>query len=100
MTHPHGIHCIHICGFNPAKWCPTCRASWDQHAAIALTLMPEPSEAQRVAIIDTYRTMVDTTFTSVVLSEIERGELPAPLGFPAPESFGEKLRALAEPSQS
>jgi hypothetical protein len=42
--------------------------------------------------------MANATLASVVLSEIERGELPAPLGFPAPESFGERLRALAEPS--
>ena len=100
MSHPHGIHCIHICGFNPARWCGECRASWEQHAAIALAVLPEagPTEAERRAIIDTYRVLTDTTLAYVVLSEIERGDLPAPLSFPAPESFGQKLRALAEPS--
>jgi hypothetical protein len=65
-----------------------------------LATLPDggPTETERRAIIDTYRVLTDTTLASVVLSEIERGDLPAPLGFPAPESFGEKLRALAEPS--
>jgi hypothetical protein len=100
MSHPHGINCIHICGFNPARWCAECRASWEQHAAIALATLPPdgPTEAERRAIIDTYRLMANTTLASVVLSEIERGDLPAPLGFPAPESIGPRLRAAAEPS--
>ena len=59
---------------------------------------PEPSEADRRAVIDLYRSYVDMSLAYAVLSEIERGELPAPVGFPAPESFGEKLRACAEPS--
>jgi hypothetical protein len=49
-------------------------------------------------VIDLYRSYVDTSLAYVVLCEIERGELPAPVGFPAPESLGEKLRACAEPS--
>jgi hypothetical protein len=49
-------------------------------------------------VIDLYRRYVDTYLAYVVLSEIERGELPAPVGFPASESLGEKLRACAEPS--
>jgi hypothetical protein len=49
-------------------------------------------------VIDLYRASVDLSLAYVVLSEIERGDLPAPVGFPAPESFGEKLRACAEPS--
>ena len=98
MSHPHGIHCLHICGFNPARWCPECRRSWEHYAAGALVAIPEPTEEERRAIIATYRTLVDTTLAYVVLSEIERGDLPAPLCFPAPESFGEKLRAAAEPS--
>ena len=98
MSHPHGIHCIHICGFNPARWCAGCRHSWDQFVAGALVVTPEPSEADRRAVIDLYRSYVDMSLAYAVLSEIERGELPAPVGFPAPESLGEKLRACAEPS--
>ena len=100
MTHPHGIHCIHICGFNPARWCTGCRSSWDQYVAGALAVIPEPSEAERRAVIDLDRASVDLSLAYAVLSEIERGELPAPVGFPAPESFGEKLRAAAQPSQN
>jgi hypothetical protein len=59
---------------------------------------PEPSEDDRRAVIDLYRQYVDTSLAYVVLSEIEHGDLPAPVGFPAPESLGEKLRAAAEPS--
>ena len=98
MSHPHGIHCIHICGFNPARWCAGCRSSWEQFVAGALVVTPEPSEDDRRAVIDLYRQYVDTSLAYVVLSEIERGELPAPVGFPAPESLGEKLRACAVPS--
>ena len=98
MSHPHGIHCIHICGLNPARWCAECRRSWEQFAASVLIVTPEPTETERRAAIDTYRKSVDLSLAYVVLSEIERGELPAPVGFPAPESLGEKLRACAEPS--
>ena len=98
MSHPHGINCIHICGFNPARWCAGCRSSWEQFVAGALVVTPEPSETERRAVIDLYRQYVDTSLAYVVLSEIERGELPAPVGFPAPESLGEKLRACAQPS--
>jgi hypothetical protein len=98
MNHPHGIHCIHICGFNPARWCSECRRSWDHYAAGALRAIPEPTEDERRAIIDLYRVQTDVSLAYVVLSEIERGDLPAPLGFPTPESFSEKLRACAEPS--
>ena len=61
-------------------------------------MIPEPTEEERRAVIDLYRVYADTSLAYVVLSEIERGELPAPVGFPAPESLGEKLRACAEPS--
>jgi hypothetical protein len=100
MSHPHGINCIHICGFNPARWCAGCRSSWEQFVAGALVVTPEPSETDRRAVIDLYRQYVDTSLAYVVLIEIERGELPAPVGFPAPESLGEKLRACAEPSRN
>jgi hypothetical protein len=63
-----------------------------------LAVIPEPNEAERRAVIELYRASVDLSLAYVVLSEIERGELPAPVGFPAPESFGEKLRACAQPS--
>ena len=98
MSHPHGIHCMHICGFNPAGWCAGCRSSWDQFVAGVLIVTPEPSEADRRAVIDLYRAYVDTSLAYVVLCEIERGELPAPVGFPAPEALGDRLRACAEPS--
>ena len=98
MSHPYGIHCIHIYGFNPARWCAGCRSSWEQFVAAALAIAPEPSETERRAVIDLYRASVDLSLAYAVLSEIERGDLPAPVGFPAPESFGEKLRACAEPS--
>ena len=100
MSHSHGIHCIHICGLNPARWCADCRRSWDQFVAGALVVAPEPTETERRAVIDLYRASVDLSLAYVVLSEIERGDLPAPVGFPAPESFGEKLRAVAQPSQN
>ena len=98
MSHPHGIHCIHICGLIPTRWCAECRSSWDQYVASALAVIPEPNEAERRAVIELYRASVDLSLAYVVLSEIERGELPAPVGFPAPESLGEKLRACAVPS--
>ena len=100
MSHPHGIHCIHIYGFNPVRWCAGCRSSWEQFVAAALAIAPEPSETERRAVIDLYRASVDLSLAYAVLSEIERGDLPAPVGFPAPESFGEKLRACAEPSRN
>ena len=100
MSHPHGIHCIHICGFNPVRWCAECRRSWEQFVAGALVVTPEPNETERRAVIDLYRAYVDMSLAYAVLSEIERGELPAPVGFPAPESLGEKLRACAEPSRN
>jgi predicted Fe-S protein YdhL (DUF1289 family) len=98
MSHPHGIHCIHICGFNPARWCAGCRSSWDQYVAAALAAIPEPNEAERRAVIDLYRASVDLSLAYAVLSEIERGDLPAPVGFPAPESASELLRRAAQPS--
>ena len=100
MSRPHDINLIHICGFNPIRWCAGCRSSWEQFVAGALVVTPEPSETDRRAVIDLYRQYVDTSLAYVVLSEIERGDLPAPVGFPAPESLGEKLRACAEPSRN
>jgi hypothetical protein len=95
MSHPHGIHCLHIIGFNPARWCAGCRSSWDQFVAGALVACPEPTDDERRAIIDLYRVQIDVSLAYVVTSEIERGELPAPLGFPAPESAAEILRRAA-----
>jgi hypothetical protein len=56
------------------------------------------TDEDKLAVMDLYRKYVDTSLAYAVLSEIERGDLPAPVGFPAPEALGDRLRACAEPS--
>jgi hypothetical protein len=100
MSHPHGYHCLHIYGFDFATWCPECHKDFVHFVAANTADRPLATDDDKRAVLDLYRKYVDLSLAYVVLSEIERGELPAPVGFPTPESFGEKLRALAEPSQS
>ena len=98
MSHSHGIHCIHICGFDFARWCSQCRRSFDEFVAGASVFGPIQTAEDQQAVLDLYRKYVDISLSTVVTSEIERGELPAPVGFPAPEALSEKLRVIAEPS--
>src|SRR5262249_4167443 len=100
VSHPHGIHCLHIHRWDIPRWCATCRRSFEQFEGVEGQPTPgEPTPETRAAWMRLFEKYVDTSLAYAVLADIERGELPLPPSFDV-----EDLRPLPdwvrEPSEN
>jgi hypothetical protein len=63
LHHAKGIRCIHLHGWRTVKWCPRCRAHWDDSTAEGLTVRDYERES-------------DLALAHAALVAIESGEIP------------------------
>ena len=63
LRHTKGIRCIHIHGWMVNKWCPRCRARWDDSAADGLSAADYERES-------------DVALAHAALVAMEHGEIP------------------------
>jgi hypothetical protein len=63
LHHAKGIRCVHIHGWITNKWCPRCRARWNESAAEGLTVSEYEKES-------------DVALAYAALVAIETGEIP------------------------
>jgi hypothetical protein len=97
--HSHGIHCLHWHRWDLARWCSTCRRSFEEFEGVEGQEPGELTPENQAAWQALFERYVDTTLAYAVLSEIERGELPTPPTFD-PEDLRPLPDWVREPSEN
>jgi hypothetical protein len=62
MRHSHGIHCLHVYGWDIRRWCGVCHNHWEGHCG--------------QAGCKKYATLADELLVRGVLLSMESGALP------------------------
>jgi hypothetical protein len=98
--HSHGVHCLHWHGWDMARWCATCRQSFEQFEGVEgeWVISQSPTPEDRAAWRRLFERYVDTTLAYAVLVALERGELPMPPSFDPIERFTPLPAVEVEPS--